>query len=510
MVASADGLATQAGLAVLGQGGSAADAAIATNAMLAVTAPHLCGMGGDLFALVHDGSGVHTLDASGAAASGSDAAALRAEGHTSMPFRHDIRTVTVPGCVDGWVELHRRFGCVPLADVLAPAIRVAQEGFPASPLLVASIAALDEPGREQLHELAAQANRTGARVRRPGVARTLRAISSGGRDAFYEGEFGAGLLELGAGHFTPTDLATHQARWVTPLAQHAFGHQLWTVPPPSQGYLVLGGALLAHLLDLPDDPDDAAWAHLLIEAAAAAGHDRPDRLHDGADGPALLADLATRTDRIDRHRASLTAGPTSPGDTTYLCAVDGDRLGVSLIQSNAAGFGSWLAEQRTGINLHNRGLGFSLVDGHPAVLAPGRHPPHTLSPVLVTRDDGTLAAVLGTMGGDAQPQILLQLLTRLLSHGHSPARAVGAARWVLRGPDTGFDTWTSDTGPVVQLERHASPAWHDGLAGRGHRVEWIPPFDSGVGHAHVIQVGLDGMLAGAADPRALVGSCAGI
>ena len=509
MVASADQLATQAGLEVLARGGSAADAAIATNAAIAVTAPHLCGMGGDLFALVHDGHGVHALNAAGRAGSGVDADILRREGHTVMPFRHDPRTVTVPGCVDGWVALHERFGRLPFADILEPAIHLAKDGFPASPLLIGSVATLDEPGREALGEIVTQARRPGDRVRRPGVARALRAIAEGGRDGFYRGEFGEGLLALGAGVYHEADLATPGAGWVEPLSWPAFGRVLHTIPPCSQGYLLLGAAGLADRLGLPADPDDDLWAHLLIEAAKAAGRDRPAVLWEGADGAALLTAIAGREAEIDRERSSSLPRPQVAGDTTYLCTVDEHRMGVSLIQSNASGFGSWLVEPGTGINLHNRGLGFSLEPGHPAELAPGRRPPHTLSPALATHADGRLAAVFGTMGGDAQPQILLQVAARLFLHDQSPAAAIRSARWALHGPVTGFDTWTATGGPHVLLEGHAPSGWRDALTARGHDVRVVPPWDSSFGHAHAICVQDDGFLAGAADPRAWVGSVAG-
>ncbi|MFZ8998567.1 MAG: gamma-glutamyltransferase, partial [Ilumatobacteraceae bacterium] len=169
MVASADQLATRVGDAVFARGGNAVDAAIATNAAIAVTGPHLCGMGGDLFALVHTTDGVVALNSSGRAGAGANPGELRAEGHSAMPFRHDVRTVTVPGCVDGWVTLHERFGSLPLGDLLAPAIDLAEQGFAASPLLVGAVARLDAAGRERLVELATQATRTGAVVRRPGV-----------------------------------------------------------------------------------------------------------------------------------------------------------------------------------------------------------------------------------------------------------------------------------------------------------------------------------------------------
>jgi gamma-glutamyltranspeptidase / glutathione hydrolase len=336
MVAAADQLATQAGMAILAQGGNAVDAAIATNAAIAVTGPHLCGMGGDLFALVHDGHRVVALNASGRAGSGSDPAQLRREGFVEMPFRHDIRSVTVPGCVDGWCSLHERFGRLPLAQVLLAAIRLADEGFPASPLLVASIGMLDPRAREALHELSSQAHRTGEPVRRPGAARALRDIADKGRDGFYLGEFGTGLRRLGKGLFDESDLAVPGATWVTPLARHAFGKTLHTIPPNSQGYLTLGAALLADQLELPDDPADPQWAHLLIEAATVASYDRPSVLHDEADGDVLLDAIAGRLADVSRTAASRNVVSGFDGDTTYLCTVDDDRMGVSLIQSNRA------------------------------------------------------------------------------------------------------------------------------------------------------------------------------
>jgi gamma-glutamyltranspeptidase/glutathione hydrolase len=233
-------------------------------------------------------------------------------------------------------------------------------------------------------------------------------------------------------------------------------------------------------------------------------------LNDRADGTQLLTAIATRRDEIDPMRATQLTGRQRQGDTTYLCTVDHDRMGVSLIQSNAAGFGSWLAEPNTGINLHNRGLGFSLEAGHPAELGPRRRPPHTLTPALATTPEGSLAAVFGTMGGDAQPQILLQVAARLFHHAASPAAAIAAPRWVLNGPETGFDTWTGAGGPHVLVEAHGVEEWSAGLAERGHDVRVEPSFSSDFGHAHAIVVGVDGMLSGAADPRAVVASTAGI
>ncbi len=516
MVASADHLATSAGIEMFARGGNAADAALATNAAIAVTGPHLCGMGGDLFALVHVDGEVFALNASGRAGSGADPEALRSEGLLDMPFRLDVRSVTVPGCVDGWMALHERFGSLPLDVILAPAMRFAAQGVPASPLLAGVGARIDSASRAHLAELLDQAHETGALVRRPGVALALAGIAAGGRHTFYGGAFGEGLIELGNGLFTADDLGTTQAEWVEPLSASAFGVDLHTVGPSTQGYLTLGSARLVDQLaasgELPDDPDDGRWAHLLIEASTAAGYDRPDRLYEHADGAALVAEISERIDQVDRDFCSRRPVPVRDGDTTYLCAMgrggDGLMMGVSLIQSNASGLGSHLVEPNTGINLHNRGIGFSLVAGHPAEFGPGRRPPHTLSAAVATRGHD-LVGVFGTMGGDAQPQILLQVATRLFHHHHAPATAINAGRWALKGPQTGFDTWTAAAGPSVAVEGQAPEQWATDLRARGHDARLEPAWDSGFGHAHAIVVAPNGTLAGAADPRAIIGSCAG-
>ena len=508
MVASADHLASSAGAAVLRAGGSAVDAAISTNAVLAVTGQHMCGLGGDLFALVHDGSGPPSaLAAAGHAGSGADPAALRAQGRARMPFERDIRSVTVPGCVDGWLALHERFGRVPLAELLAPARDYAEAGFPASAMLARAVARVsDVPGAEDY--LRPDGLRPGDRVRRPLLARTIDAIAREGREGFYGGDFGTGLRALGDGLYSATDLARPLARWETPLHLSAFGHEVWTVPPPAQGYLVLAGAWIADHLPLPADPGDGAWAHLLVEAARWAGHDRPDVLFDGADGAALLAEhrLDPMRAAIDPTRRTAPTATQAAGGTTYLCAVDADRMAVSLIQSNAAGWGAGIVVPGTGVFLQNRGIGFSLQAGHPTELAPGRRPPHTLAPALVTRADGTFTAVLGTQGGDIQPQVLLQVLARLLRHGESPGAAVTAPRWILG--DGGFFTWTQDGSATTTLEDGSPQTWADGLDQRGHRVEIAPP-GFNVGHAQVIAALDDGMLAGVADPRTVTGSAVG-
>jgi gamma-glutamyltranspeptidase/glutathione hydrolase len=510
MVATVDNLATAAGVRALLAGGSAVDAAVAANAVLSVTLPNQCGLGGDLFALVHrPGEQPAALNASGRSGSGADPAALRDRGHRAMPIRRSVSSVTVPGCVDGWLALHDRFGRLPLADVLASAIGVARNGFPVGPYLAQAIAQADAGIRREMAPAGVPA--AGQLLRRPDVGRMLAGIAERGRAAFYQGEFGEGLTRLGAGEFTEDDLADTNADWVTPLSVEAWGKTVWTVPPNSQGYVTLSAAWMADRIGLPGDPRDPVWAHLLIEATRQAAYDRLDVLHEAADGPQLLdrARLAPRAARISAGQAAAIAPPAARGGTTYLCAVDGDGLAVSLMQSNAMGFGSQLVVPGTGVFLHNRGLGFSLRPGHPAEYGPRRRPPHTLAPALVTEGD-QLAAVLGTRGGDAQPQVVLQLLARLLSTGQDAATALAAGRWALRGPadTTGFGTWDRAGDVEVRVEGQAPPGWAAGLAARGHTVEVTPPFSHEFGHAQVI-VRRAGGLEGAADPRSLSGSAFG-
>ncbi len=511
MVCTVDHLAAEAGCDILRSGGNAVDAAIAAGAVLAVTAQHMCGMGGDLYAIVFPpgGGGPAVLNASGRAGSGADAKRMRREGHLVMPFRDDVRAVTVPGCADGWLALHERFANLPLAELLAPARRIARDGFAVSPTLATAAAALGHlPGADDFR--VRPPLRSGDIVRRPGLERALAAIVEEGRGGFYEGEFGRGLLSMGGGEFSPADLANPCAGWVEPIACEAWGRKIWSAPPVSQGYVTLASAWIASGLRLPAGSDDALWAHLLIEAARQASFDRNEVLHEGADGAALLDPrrLEPRRRAIDPEHAASLARAAHPGGTAALCTVDERRMGVSMLQSNAAGFGAMLVEPGTGIFLHNRGIGFSLQEGHPAEYGPGRRPPHTLCPTAVTDRDGRLLAVLATMGGDSQPQILLQLLTRLLPGGEEPADALGAARWVLRGGDNAFETWHTGSSVRVMLEDHSPPAWAPRLSDLGHEVLTTEPFDRAFGYAQLISL-VDDHLDGASDPRSRFGAAAG-
>jgi gamma-glutamyltranspeptidase / glutathione hydrolase len=490
LVCTVDGLAAGAGLAALRAGGCAVDAAIAAGAVLAVTHQHQCGLGGDLLALVRreGDQRPYALNASGRAGSGADPERLRAAGHEQMPATGEIGAVPVPGCVDGWVALHERFGSLSLAGLLEPARRYAAHGFAASESLAAASRKLaGVPGAEDFTDHGPL--RPGQVIRRPGVARALEKVAHGGRAAFYEGQFGRALLELGGGEYTTADLERCQADWVEPLGIEAFGRRLWSLPPNSQGYMLLRSAALASALPLPE-PGDPGWAHLLIEASREAALDRDSAWHEGSNGAPLIARerIAEMLERISPGRARDRSGTGVPGGTVSLCAVDSSRMAVSLLQSNFVGWGSMLFVPGFGVALHNRGSSFSLSAGNPAEYGPGRRPPHTLTPTLMTRDDASLDAVLATRGGHIQPQVLLQLLARVCAGAQSPADAVAAGRWAL-------------VGEQVLLEGHAPPSWFDGLTARGHRMLRRPSFEGEqFGQAQLI-VSAGDHLEGASDPR---------
>jgi gamma-glutamyltranspeptidase / glutathione hydrolase len=505
-------LAIQVAMSIMAAGGNAVDAAVAACAVQGVVAPETCGVGGDLFALVHRPgmAGPEGLNASGRAGSGAWAATLRDAGHVRIPDR-DPYTVTVPGCVDGWQALLERHGTLDLVTVLSPAIRLAVDGFPASDELAAAF----ERFRSQLEGQAAANGiyppggplRPGMRIRRPGLATTLESVAEGGRDAFYGGPAGREIGAATGGAITPDDLARPQADWVEPIGAPMQGLEAWTIPPNSQGYLTLAALRIFELLDPPDDPDDPAWWHLLIESYRSVAWERDDLVADPDHAPLatdLLLDpdrLTERARRIDRRRASTWSPPMpAPGGTAYLCTVDRTGMGVSLIQSNYMGIGSLIGAGRAGFFLHNRGAGFDLRQGHPNELAPGKRPLHTLSPTIWTRA-GELAGVLGTRGGDQQPQMLIQVGARIFRGGMHPSDAQAAPRWTV--PD-----FRQGDPPELLVETRVPSAIVDDLAGRGHTVRATRPWEGGWGPVSVITVDPTGLRTAAADPR-VVTSAAG-
>jgi gamma-glutamyltranspeptidase/glutathione hydrolase len=498
-------LSTQAALRTLDRGGNAVDAAIAANAVQGTVAPETCGIGGDLFALVF-GPGMTipvALNSSGRAGSGADAAQLREAGLSVIPQRHPA-AVTVPGCVDGWTALHDRWGTLELSVVLEPAIRHARDGFPSSRELAAAFAGrgeelVSEPSAADMYP-GGNPPLTGDRIVRRQLAATLAAIADQGRQALYGGSVGAAISEAVDGMITPDDLATGQAEWVDPLSADIFGCTGWTVPPNSQGYISLVALALLEQLGLADPTDPLAW-HLSLEAYRVAAADRDVILADPAAMSADPADL-TSSERIeglladiDRSRVTSLPPPASAsGGTAYMCVVDADGLGVSLIQSNFYGIGSGRSVAGAGFLLHDRGRGFTLRAGHPNELRAGRRPLHTLSPTLWTKQ-GRLEALLGTRGGHNQPQLVIQLATAVMGHHVDPATAMAIPRWATDVPTPG------SLDSVVEVEPGTPTGVIEGLENRGHVVRPVDHPQSGWGPMSTILMDGRGLAVGAADPR---------
>jgi gamma-glutamyltranspeptidase/glutathione hydrolase len=494
--------ATRVAVDVMNRGGNAVDAAVAANAVLGVVAPDTCGPGGDLFALVHrPGRTVPAaLNASGRAGRGATAAAVREAGHSSIP-RQSRWTVTVPGCVDGWVALSDRFGTLGLRSLLEPAIELALGGFAVSSELATSLERLrqligGQPSSEPLYP-DGEPPGVAARLRRPDLAATLAAIAESGRNGFYAGRVAAAISRATGDILTAPDLERSQADWIEPIGIDVFGKRAWTIPPNSQGYLTLAAAWLFEHLDPPHDPLDPRFVHAAIEAYRAVAWERNDRVADpdhlGFAAAELLdvSRLTARLDAVDRDcRVNWPSPGPVPGGTAFLCVRDDAGMGISLIQSNYYGIGSGLAAGDTGVFLHNRGAGFNLTPGHPNELAPGKRPLHTLSPTLWTSGD-RLELLLGTRGGHFQPQTLLQVATALWWAGLEGPDAQTVPRWTT-------DDWRAPDTPLVYEPRYPAGTM-EAVARFGHRPEAGTPWAIGWGPVSIITG--NSPVVGAADPR---------
>lgn len=497
-------LAAQTALAIMDKGGNAADAAIAANATLTVVAPHTCGIGGDLFALVYSPGETrpNALNASGRAGSGATGTAARAAGLDHLPTRSPW-AVTVPGCVDGWEALAARYASLPLTELLDPAIQLAHEGFPVSPELSAELTRCAGllHGQQAAIDFypSGMPPRPGEVVRRPSLGATLAAIATFGRTAFYSGDVGSQIITATAGLLRPSDLEVQQADWVDPISLDVMGWTGWTIPPNSQGYLTLAAAWIFEHLDPPRDAGDPLFTHAAIEAFRAVAWERDHVVSDPASAPhpsTWLLDqtrLAARLNHISlTGRAEWPAPQAAPGGTTYLCVQDDQGMGVSLIQSNFHGFGSGIGVDDAGFLLHDRGSGFSLVPGHANEIGPGKRPLHTLAPSLWT-EAGSVAMLLGTRGGDFQPQLLLQLLAHIRWSGDDAATAQSRPRWTTR-------EWRRRGCTGISHEPHLPTAVAEELARLGHQPCAESDWMSGWGPAAAIINESDNLI-GAADPR---------
>lgn len=516
MVASSQRLASEVGVAILRAGGNAADAAVAVAAALNVTEPISTGIGGDCFALYYDAAtaAVTALNGSGRAPARLTLdrvhALLREQQLAELPPFH-AHTVTVPGACAGWFDLIARHGTLPMATILAPAIELAESGFP-----VGEITAhfwqwgLDRQGPfTDMSELTidGRAPRPGERFRNPGLARTFRAIAAGGPDAFYRGEIAqaiVGALERAGGVMAASDLAAHTSTWDQPISTTYRGIRVWECPPNGQGLTALIALNLLEGWELRgQEPLGADRLHLIAEALRVAFADARWFIADPRVSRVPIAELASkdyaarRRALIDPHRAAADVrhgAPVAGSDTVYFCVVDGHGNACSFINSNYMGFGTGIVPTGWGFTLQNRGHNFRLDPGHPNALAPGKRPYHTIIPGMMTRADGSLYGPFGVMGGFMQPQGHVQVVVGLIDDGAEPQAVLDRPRLCLEPVDGAV---------VVALEDGIPAATAQQLRARGHNVfPGVAGFDRALfGRGQIIRRDPDGRLVAGSDPR---------
>ena len=499
MISTPHHIASAIGLDVLKAGGNAVDAAIASSAALMVVCPMQCGPGGDAFWLIATADGeVSVLEAAGPAPAAADPDTLA---DRIVLSKRGGEAVTVPGAVDGWAKAAARFATLPLASLVEPAARLAEQGFPASRHTCASFLACESDLREKG---ALALFGTGDRlpglyeiVRQPRLAECLRRIGRSLGREFYEGDLAraaAAACRSWGGWLAEGDLAGYAATWASPVSCRFRDLVVLTAPPPSQGFGLLAALRAVEAVSpQPLDPLAASTVHLLVEAVDEA-LDLRDRCNgDGASERLVevAGGMAGFPDRFDLHRRrprAVSASGIRKGDTAHLAVVDRSGMAVSLIQSVFYDFGSCIPVAEGGFVLQNRGAAFSLETGHPGRLAAGRRPPHTLMPTIVL-EAGRLRHVLGCMGGDGQMQTQLQLLVDLCDGGLDPQQAVSRARWYL------------DRGETTKIVMEQGAVDPEALEAMGHAVVIKNRFEDVMGHAQVIAVTPEGVLVGAADPR---------
>ena len=517
MVTSPHSLASAAGVDVLRAGGSAIDAAIATSAVLAVVYPHMTGVGGDAFWLIHDGrtGEVKYLNGGGKAASSASLTSMRERGLSEIPLRGVVpATVTVPGAVASWIEAHDHYGRLNLSRVLDAATSYARDGFP----VTARLASLIEKMREELvkqREAAALffpdgvTPPPGAILRNPGLAETMQAIADRGWSGFYAGPVAAEMArfsESAGGLFRLGDFERQTATWGKPLVGRYRDVEIYNTPPPTQGFTVLE---MLNLLE-PQDLHRASLLgpdriHLLVQAKQIAYHDRDQLLADPdfADVPVehlISKDYARERSRLIDPGSALSwdkvpSYGSLAGDTVYVAAVDRDGNAASLIQSLYGGFGACMVAGRTGVVLQNRGAYFSLDPSHPNRLEPGKIPLHTLIASIAKRN-GRLWSVLGCMGADGQPQIQLQLYSALIDFGLDIQEAIEAPRFLSGRFSLG------EARDTLNIEGRFPADTISALKRRGHIINRWEPWNERAGHAHGITVDpRSGTLSGGSDPR---------
>ncbi len=550
MVASSQPLATAAGLEILARGGNAADAAVAVAAALNVTEPTSTGIGGDMFALYYEAASgrIAALNGSGRAPAALTLDRIRREGLTELPPYHPY-TVTVPGACAGWCDLLERHGTLGLPAVLAPAIRLAEEGFPVAPVTAyfwqrAAERQLKSALNGLEMTLDGRGPNPGETFRNPGLARTLRLVAEGGKKAFYEGEIAEAIvstLREAGGCMTLDDLAAHTSTWDEPISTTYGGLRLWECPPNGQGITALLALNILEGFDLPADPLHPDRLHLEIEALRLAFADTrwyvadphfpgvrnlqtSDIRNQEISESGYLALLsksyaAGRRRLLDPRRATLNqrrGAPVAGSDTVYFCVVDQWGNACSFINSNYMGFGTGIVPKGWGFTLQNRGHNFSLDPAHPNALAPGKRPYHTIIPAMITKIGkqglgkqetlspnsllpdsllpDSLFAAFGVMGGFMQPQGHLQVFLAL-AQGLDPQTALDLPRFCIED---------GTAGGTVALEEGIPAETIADLAARGHPVRRVTGWERALfGRGQVILRDLEtGILTGGSDPRA--------
>ncbi len=469
--ATSQPLASTSALEILRRGGNAIDAAVAAAAVLNVVEPHMTGMGGDMFAILWwaDEQRLVGLDASGRAGSLISPEVLLERGFERMP-ESGPETITVPGALSGWVALLERYGTLPLAEALAPAIRIAEEGFPVTPIIARQWRAQAEklsrnPGASATYLIDGEGPEAGEWRTNRDLAATFRTVTVKGPGAFYGGELGRrvvdGLRELG-GFLTVDDLKSHEARWVDPISADFRGYTVWELPPAGQGIAALQMLELLEPFDLEGmGHNSVAYLHHLIEAKKLAYADLgryvadPEFMEVSAE--ALLDGdyISGRRALIDPERAAERPDPgraITESETVYLSVADRDGNMVSLINSLSSSFGSGVVVPGTGLMLQNRGAGFTLEDGHANQVAARKRPFHTIIPGFVTKD-GSPWMAFGLMGGSMQPQGHVQMLINLMVFGMDIQQSIDAARFRhMNGLRVAFE---SPIGPEVRAALEA-------------------------------------------------------
>ena len=519
MACTSDPRASAAAIEILQQGGTAVDAAIAANAVLGVVEPMSCGIGGDLYSIVWDSktSELSGLNASGRAPASLSRRVFEEKNLKEIPL-YGPMSWSVPGCVAGWFDLHAKHGKLPMRQVLARAIKIAEDGFPVSPVISGYWAKTEQSfkpwadSRSTFLLQAERAPRTGDLFRNPNLAKSYRAISEGGVDAFYRGAIAQEIIAFSranGGYFQAEDFSEHRNEWVTPISTNYRGYDVWQIPPNGQGLAVLQMLNVLEQHDLRSlgwgSPDAA---HLLIEAKKLAYADRARYYADMAMEDVPVKQLASKAYAqeqnkriaIDRALTDVPAGDPKliDGDTVYLCVVDENRNCCSLIQSNFHGFGSQVVPGNVGFALQNRGNLFSLDPTHANRLEPKKRPFHTIIPSMVTRD-GKPVFVFGVMGGDMQPQGQVQVLVNWIDFGMNIQMAGDAARMRHEGSATPTGVPADPKGGVIHYESGLPSGTVDELARRGHVLQ---PSKASMGGYQGILIDWErGVLEGATESR---------